>query len=213
MEHSLSITEDVFEELVFALRVSLARVSVDELSAPTARAHWKKLNDWLDAAERLQSQNASTRDLRSLRDFPLSGAELRALQLAVDRAACFPQRAARAARASARSGAAHAVSPHEAPKEAKQAERRHQKIIQSPPVTPQVRLHRGLWRIHLSSLAVVVTIGVVCLLNVLALVAPHILSPADLVGINVGALALALLLWFVYYWRFRQHQRLIYQIN
>lgn len=178
------VSDAVLDELVVALSTSLNRVSASALNSSTARQQWQQVQAWLVEAKRFSQQKENHDQFVRLKPFPLSGAELRALQVAVNRASNPQERT---------------------PVSAEQADLLHSQQIAAAPDTPLTQLHRGLRHLHVSSIALLVILGATVVLNLFALVVLHVSHPSWTLYINVAAAGLALGVWLFHERHLRDH--------
>lgn len=191
MRVSFIMPHDALDELVFALGTSLYRVTAEDLSSPTAKNHWLRIHKWIDEVDRSHRQVGENGDFVRVRPFPISGAELHALQLAVDRVS-QEQRELGYARVT------------------EQAEQLHQTNIACPPATPLSRLHRAAGRVHLFSMVLVAVLALSLALNLVELFVLRVVAPVYLIWANVVMISSSLLAWAVMHQHLVQHRHLLH---
>jgi hypothetical protein len=173
-------------DLILALSTSLDRVKVGELGKETLAAeHWRQVQAWLSVAEQVSRQTDVQGALTRLPAFPLTGAQLRALQSAVDGAVQV-----RAASQPAQVGAVERIS---------------RSALAHPPVPWQARLHLSLNRVQLSSLAVALLLVLIVAFNVFDFFVLHGTSYQVIVAINVTLAAMAFAVWMLHHSHILQH--------
>jgi hypothetical protein len=177
MATPLILPQEVLDELVFALKTSLGRIEPDELTSPTARSQLTEVTRWVSEAAQLQQEPGNSFDHVRLRSFPISGAELRALQIAVEQAALMKQ------------------NKDYQPVPAAEAEQMHQAEISAMPDTVLARLHHVLDRTHTSSLLLAGVLGIALILDVADLFLIRGISPILVAWINILMLFLSLAIW------------------
>jgi hypothetical protein len=177
------LTDQALGNVVFALRTSLDRVREDDLGSPAARTHWHVARQWLEEAERFRRPGPSIGggDFVRLKQFPLSGLELRSLQTEVDIA--IARRAAHQASLAASAG-------------------RHRHIPEAP--------QQSIWHVRLTSLVLAAALIISLLVNIAWLVLPRlgiIVVPhlSLVLGINSAVTVGTLGVWAAHTVRLRRH--------
>src|SRR5262245_29299835 len=75
-------------DIIEALGVSLGRVSSEHLELdPRQNERWEQAQEWLKEAQSVKATSTQEDAYATLRPFPLTGAQLGALQMAIDKAA------------------------------------------------------------------------------------------------------------------------------
>jgi hypothetical protein len=173
-------------DVAWALRASLAQVTPDELSesgAPTLADLWRRASEWLCSASQQATAGTSPGDAQP---FPLTGDELRELQLAIDRVVATRLR-------------------RNAPKRPSRLERLYARSFRHPLLSNTTRLRLTFTAAHRSSLVLAGILALSLLLNILDLLliadAPHLL----LFGANLAVTLAAVVVWFVLHRRLRRH--------
>jgi hypothetical protein len=178
---TMILTDRTLGDVVFALRTALGRVREDELGSPTVQTQWRCVQQWLTEAEAFRRGDASGSDFVRLKAFPVSGTELRALQVAVDQAE------QRRTVQQASLAAVHA---------------RHRPIPEAP--------HRSIERVRITSLVLAAALVLSLLVNVtwLALlhlgliVVPHL---SLVLAINSLVSFITLCVWATHHWQLWKH--------
>ena len=175
-------TRESLSDIIWALKTSLARVTADELGATPERELWRSASEWLRTAERAVNQVGSgsiaATSFERIPPFPLSGTQLRSLQATIDSIA-----------------ESHLDAEQATP--ASPTHRAYYQAMHERPYTPRAALHNSLATLRLAALLLAIPLLLALAAAVLALlpIGPQRL----LLGLNVGAVVLALILW----WRLR----------
>ncbi len=174
-----SLTPDGRRDIAWALRVSLAQVTPNELGSSSLAGSWQRASDWLcTAKDTLASAEPPP--------FPLTGRELRELQEAIDKVIAARLRA-------------------NAPKRPSRLERLYARSFHHPLLSNTTRLRLTFSAAHRSSLALAGILTLSLLLNILDLTliadAPKLL----LFGVNLAVTLAAIGIWFVLHNRLRRH--------
>ncbi|HEV7128772.1 MAG TPA: hypothetical protein VGN32_15180, partial [Ktedonobacterales bacterium] len=84
MSGAVSWPDTMLRDIVEASRISLGRVSAHEIDVTPQATNWRLVQDWITEVERSLSGTRTDGPMRRVAPFPLTGRELRALQVAVD---------------------------------------------------------------------------------------------------------------------------------
>ncbi len=180
-------TREFLGDLILALRTSLDRVKARELGQETLAAqHWRTVHEWLSIADQIERQPDFEAALTRLPPFPLTGAQLRALQAAVDGAVQV-----RLASQPARQSAA--------------VERISRAALARPPIPWRARVHHMLNHVQLSSLAVALLLVVIVAFNALDFFVLHVGSNRTLVAVNGALATVALVVSVVHHYHLLDH--------
>jgi hypothetical protein len=172
-------TDEILRDIVSALRISLGRVTADELG-PTQAESWKQVQDWLISAQRvLAAPNAEAR-LERLPAFPLTGAQLRSLQTTVDQTARARLRLASSARTS-------------------------RAIVTGPLLTSRTHVQTSLYRVNRSSFVLAAILVASLAIDIVDLFLFSGTSFQLVIGINLALICLAFAAWGLLHSRLRQH--------
>lgn len=171
-------TDDLLTDVVEALQISLGRVSADELGATPAAEYRKQVQDWLTQAE--QALNCSTPEQHHARlaAFPLSGAQLRALQRTIDdvvQARSASQLARRPAR----------------------ADRIYLRALAAPLASSRTKLQDSFRRLHLSSHFLALILLASLATDVIDLIFFQDVPRRLIIGVNFLLTSLAVAVWMV----------------
>jgi hypothetical protein len=79
-------SSDVLDEIVWALDITLKRVSIDELAGGPAAELWTQAHEWTREAQRIFAHPDTAHKCALVPRFPLTGEQLRQLQDAVEHA-------------------------------------------------------------------------------------------------------------------------------
>jgi hypothetical protein len=190
-------------EMIEALEISLGRITKDDLGLNSEEAkRWELAQSWLNDARRINYQTSDEDTHISLRPFPLTGEELRALQSAVDQAALIKM-------ASAQPDARSKIQPIV------------RKALAKPPVTSRVRLGRSLDRVQRSSWRLAPILGLLLAINVAeALIFYNVGSQpipgtsvtlsALTLGVSLVLSTLAVGMWWFHHHRILSHMQLFH---
>lgn len=171
-------TDEVLRDVVDALHVSLRRIPPGALGSSPEAVSWTKVQSWLTCAERVLNTPAPHESVGRLPAFPLTGAELRALQAAIDARASV----GRAPAAGLRHSAATA-----------------------PLMTSRMRVQDSLRRLHRTSLTVAALLLLALTADVLDLTVLSSTPLPVIVGVNLALMSLAVAAWFIHHSRLWQH--------
>jgi hypothetical protein len=191
MRTPLIMSGEVLEELVFALRTTFSRVQKEDLASPSAKQNLLKIERWIRDVEGGRSQQASNFGVSQVPAFPISSAELHALQEAVD-------------------SAVQRREEQQQPLSAEQAERIHELILARPTQSWRENIHEALSHVHVWSVVLAVVLGLSLLLNVVELVALQFVPLTVLASINIAVLSVAFVLWVVLQKHLVQHIHLVH---
>lgn len=184
---TMILTDQTLGDVVFALQNVLDRVREEDLTSPTTQTHWRYVREWLNEAEAFSQSGGNKNDFVRLKAFPITGTELRTLQLAVDQT-------------ERRREAQQALAPA-----ARRS--RHQHL----PVAP----HQTIRRVTATSILLLAALVILLLINIawLALyhlgiiVVPHL---SLILGINSLATAIVFLAWSLHHWHLLRHRRAVH---
>lgn len=171
-------TDEVLRDVVEALHVSLGRIQPGELGSSPEAESWAKAQRWLNCAEQALATPTPHEPLGRLPAFPLTGAELRALQTAIDAKAAIGR--GRAA------GLRHSVAT-------------------APLVTSRTRVQQSLRRVHRTSLVLAALLVLALIADILDLTLLRATPLTVLVGVNLALTGLAVVAWATHYARLWQH--------
>jgi len=191
MQSPLLMPREVLEELVFALRTSFSRVQKDELASPSAKYNLLKVEKWIQQVESDCCRHVGDSATSQVPEFPISGAELHALQEAVD-------------------SVVQRREEEQLPLSTEEAESLHEASIARPPQSMRESIHAALKHVHVSSLMLAVVLGLSLLLNVVELVALQFVPLTVLASINIAVLSVALVVWVVLQKHLVQHIHLVH---
>ena len=178
-------TPEFLADVVEALDVSLGRVSSEHLQLDTQQAErWKQAQEWLKEAQSAGEVTPQEIAYATLRPFPLTGAELRSLQTAIDKAA-QTQRRSRPAGENLGKPSIEALG--------------------SPPVTAHARLGLSLNRVQISSLVVAGFLALMLSINVMELVIMRDVDTGVVIWTNITLSALAIGAWAVHHFHILTH--------
>jgi hypothetical protein len=175
--------QEFLSEMIDSLGISLDRIDLHALKATSEEAHyWQLAQSWLESARRLkqaaEGQDQATDVYLTLPRFPLTGAQLRALQSAVDQAVLAK------------------IAEHPDPQSKVQPIVRD--ALAKPPLTSHARLGSSLNRVQRSSWRLAPVLGGLLLINVAEAFIFINIGSQPVLGapITLSALTLALSLIF-----------------
>ena len=185
---TMLLTDKTLGDITFALRTSLGRVGEEEMTSPMARAQWHDVQQWLDEAEafRRADPDASQLDFVRLRSFPLTGTQLRTLQVEVDLAEA--RRAAQSAMLTV-------------------AVARHRPVPPPPHDTVEHVRTSSIALAGVLFLSLIINISWLALSRLGIIVVPHLTL---ILGVNSLVSILTVSVWAVHHWQILGHLRAVH---
>jgi hypothetical protein len=172
-------------DIIEALGVSLGRVSSEHLELdPRQNERWEQAQAWLKEAQSAKATSTQEDAYATLRPFPLTGAQLGSLQMAVDKAAQTRRR-------KRPTGESFSKSSIEA--------------LGNPPITAHARLGLSLNKVQISSLVVVSVLALMLVIDVAELLILRSLGMRVVVWTNITLSILAIGAWAVLHYHILAH--------
>jgi hypothetical protein len=178
-------TTEFLADVIEALDVSLGRVSSEHLQLdPRQAERWQRAQEWLKEAQSARDVPSQESAYATLRPFPLTGAELRSLQTAIDKAAQTQRRS--------RPAGENIGKPSI-------------EDLGKPPITAPARLGLSLNRVQFSSLVVAGVLALTVVIDVVELLVLHSLGMRVVIWTNIALTALAIGAWAVHHFHILTH--------
>jgi hypothetical protein len=188
-----SWTPDFLAEIIEALDVSLGRVNSERLELdPQQTERWLQAQAWLKEAQNERKITPQENAYATLRPFPLTGAQLRTLQMAIDKAA-QTQRRKRPA------GEEYSKPAIEA--------------LGNPPIIGHARLGLSLNQVQISSLVVAGILALTLVIDVVELLVLHSLGMRVLIWTNISLSVLAIGAWAVHHYHILEHAHFFHDLH
>lgn len=178
-------TPEFLADIIEALDVSLGRVSSEHLQLDAQQAErWQRAQKWLTEAQSARDVTPQENAYATLRPFPLTGAELRSLQTAIDKAAQTQRRS--------RPAGENVGKPSI-------------EDLEKPPITAHAWLGLSLNRVQISSLVVAGVLALTLVIDVGELLILRSLGMRVVIWTNIILSALAIGAWAVHHFHILTH--------
>ncbi len=186
-------TTEFLADVIEALDVSLGRVSSEHLQLdPQQAERWQRAQEWLKEAQSARDVTSQDNAYAKLRPFPLTSAELRSLQTAIDKAAQTRRRSRPAG---------------------ENVDKPAIEDLGKPPITAHAQLGLSLNWVQISSLVVAGVLALTLVIDVVELLVLRNLDARVVIGTNIALLTLAIGAWAVHHYHILEHAHFFHDLH